>query len=495
MRHVLSEFTYSPKVFPNFVNGRREEPSGEGSLEITNPATGRRLGKLTYSSRTQVDEAVGSAQEAFEKWASEPVTERVNRLIQLHNLLKAEEENIARLIVQENGKTVDDARGEVKRGIENVEASLSAIYKLDGRRTVNIAPGIDEELMLEPLGVFAAVTPFNFPMMIPFWFIPYALATGNTFVLKPSDRTPTTMNYIFSRILEERIFPDGVLNLINGGREVVEQIIDDNRVAGVSFVGSTAVGRQVFDRCCSRRKRVQVQASAKNFIVVMPDAKLDAALSNMMNSFYGNAGERCLAGSNLVCFERNHDEVLRKFVSAAASLKLGYGLDETVAMGPLITREHLNRVKGYIEKGIEEGAAAALDGREITVHEYPEGNFLGPTVLDGVQEDMAVAREEIFGPVASFITTEDLDESIEMINRSRYGNMAVIYTSDGAAARRFRLKAKAGNIGINVGVAAPAATYPFGGCRESFFGQLHGQGGEDYLSFYTDRRVAIERWL
>jgi malonate-semialdehyde dehydrogenase (acetylating)/methylmalonate-semialdehyde dehydrogenase len=492
---MLQEFRYGEKVLPNFINGKRQEPQGEEKMEITNPATGDFLCTMTSSTREEVEEAADAAAEAFRTWSTLPVSQRIERLLLLRQLISQEAENISRLIVMENGKTIDEARGEVRRGIENIDASFAALYFMDGRRTTGIAPGIDEELIREPLGVFAAVTPFNFPMMIPFWFIPYALATGNTFILKPSERTPVTMNYIMSRIEEQGIFPPGVLNLVNGRKGTVDALIDAKEVCGISFVGSTTVARYIYDRCNAARKRVQAQASAKNYIVVMPDARLSAALPNMINSFFGNAGERCLAGANLVLFERNHDEVLKKFTDRASELRVGYGLDESTEMGPLITREHRSRVISYIEKGISEGAELELDGRELNVPEYPKGNFLGPSVFDDVSADMTIAKEEIFGPVASVISAADLDEAISMVNSSTYGNMASIYTTDAAAARKFKLEAKAGNLGINIGVAAPAATYPFCGYRDSFFGTLHGQGGEDYLSFYTERKVAIERWF
>ena len=490
----LQEVNANYGFFHNYLDGRFEK-SDAPEIKVINPATGAWIASVAASREVEVSSAVDAAATAFESWSRKPLSDRVGRLFALRNLAASEAENLARIIVQENGKTIGEARGEVWRGIDNIDASIGSLYLLKESGTRQVTEGVDEEMEREPLGVFSAVTPFNFPAMIPFWFLPYALATGNTFILKPSERTPATMNYLFRKIHEAKIFPPGVLSLINGAKSAVDALIANKDVSGISFVGSTPVARYIFEQCSVRKKRVQAQASAKNFVVVMPDAKLSAVMPNLINSFYGNAGQRCLAGSNLVVFDGNHQETVEKFTRIASGLRLGYGLDEEVDMGPVITKEQKKRVSSFVERGRDEGADLILDGREAEVHEYSEGNFVGPSVLDNATVDMTVTREEIFGPVASVIELETLEEAIDAINTSIYGNMAAIFTSDPVAARKFTLSVRAGNLGVNIGVPAPAATYPFGGYRDSFFGDLHGQGGEDYVQFYTERKIVVSRWL
>jgi malonate-semialdehyde dehydrogenase (acetylating)/methylmalonate-semialdehyde dehydrogenase len=491
---VLTEVSTHYGSFRNYIDGEFAD-SGSETQKIFNPATGGAIAAVPLSGEEDVRRAVDAAADAFSEWHEKPVAERVHYLFRLREIVNANAEDAARIIVQENGKTIDEARGEVSRGMENIDAAIAALYHLDGRKTTGISSGIDEELIREPLGVFAAVTPFNFPMMIPFWFLPYAVVTGNTFILKPSERTPVTMNYLFRRMHEAGLFPPGVVNIVNGARETVDAILRNKGVAGVSFVGSTAAAQHIYEECTRRKKRVQAQASAKNFVVVMPDAKISAVLPNVINSFFGNAGQRCLAGSNLVVFDENHETALGHFIRAASELKLGYGLSEETDMGPVISTEQKKRIVSYIEKGTEEGAELLLDGKEARVEEFPRGNFIGPSVFDRVTADMTIAKEEIFGPVASVIVASDISDAVEIANRSRYGNMSAIYTADAKNAREFALGVRAGNVGINIGVPAPAATYPFCGYKDSFFGDLHGQGGEDYVQFFTERKVVISRWL
>ncbi len=434
-----------------------------------------------------------AAQRAFEKWSRVPVTERIKVLFRLEGLLTEHLDELAATITREHGKTLSEAKGEVVRAIENVEAAAASVYHAMGKNNLGISRGIDEDLYRVPVGVFAVVCPFNFPLMVPFWFIPYAVGLGNTVVVKPSEKTPVTMN-IVTRLLDEAGVPPGVVNLVNGGSKTVDALLDSPSVKGVSFVGSTGVARQIYVRAASNHKRVQAGASAKNFELVMPDADLRVAIPSLISSFFGNAGERCLAGSVLVTLPENHDRVVRLFSEAASKLRLGYGLDQNVDMGPLIRRDHLERVKHYIEVGVSEGAKLLVDGRNTRVEAYPNGFFLGPTVFDHVSLDMTICREEIFGPVASIVTANDFDEAIQMINSSRYGNAATIFTSSGHYAREFVSRVEAGNVGVNIGVAAPIAFYPFGGMKDSFFGDLHAQGGEDHVHFYTDPKVVISRW-
>ena len=403
-------------------------------------------------------------------------------------------EELARIVSQDHGKIIDEARGEVRRAIENVEVaagipSLMMGYNLED----GAAAGIDEEVLYQPLGVFAGISPFNFPAMVQSWFWPYAVATGNCWVAKPSEQDPLVQVRLFE-LIEMAGFPPGVVSMVHGAKEAVEAVCDHPDIRGVSFVGSTQIAKLVYARAASHGKRVQCGGGAKNLLVVLPDAKLDTIVPNMISSVYGTAGERCLAGSVIVGIGEAQGPLKAKFTDHASKLKLGYGLDESTQMGPVISRKHQERVLGYIDKGEDEGAKPLLDGRGVKVPGYEHGYFVGPTVLDGVTPDMTVAKEEIFGPVASVFEMDDLDEAIAWINRSPYGNAASIYTSSGKAARDFRYRARAGSIGINLGIAAAMAYFPFGGMKNSFFGDLHPQG-RDAIRFFTESKVVITRWV
>ncbi|MEM0270968.1 MAG: CoA-acylating methylmalonate-semialdehyde dehydrogenase [Thermoprotei archaeon] len=482
---------YGP--LPNYIGGRRVEVKSDTRYIVYNPAFGSVIAEAYESGKEHVDGAVKEAQAAFEKWSNIPVTQRIKHLFKLERLMSERLDELAATITRENGKTISEARGEVIRAIENVEAAAASVYHIMGKNTLNISEGIDEELYRVPVGVFGVIAPFNFPLMVPFWFIPYAIGLGNTVVVKPSEKTPVSMTLIVG-LFEEAGIPPGVVNIVHGGAKTVDALLDNTDVKGISFVGSTPVAEYVHRRGAANHKRVQAGASAKNFEVVLPDADLGSTIPSLISSFFGNAGERCLAGSVLVTFPENHERVLKLFVDAASKLRLGYGLEAGVEMGPLIRREHLERVKSYIEVGESEGASLVLDGRKISSGSYTEGFFLGPTVFDGASMDMKIVREEIFGPVASVMCVKNLDEAVEVINAGRYGNAATIFTSSGRYAREFVKRVNAGNIGVNIGVAAPIAFYPFGGMKDSFFGDLHAQGGDDHVYFYTERKVVITRW-
>lgn len=476
----------------NYVGGEwRDAKSGEW-LEDTNPATGQGIARIPLSSREDVDSAVQSALAAWESWRETPPQDRARFFFTLRDLMEQHLEDLSRVVVQDMGKTIEEARGEVRRAIENVEVaagipSLMMGYNLqDGA-----ARGIDEEVLYESLGVFAGISPFNFPVMVQFWFWSYAVATGNTWIAKPSEQDPLAQQLVFD-LIHRAGFPSGVVNLVHGAKETVNAILDHPDIRGVSFVGSTAVAKLVYARAAAAGKRVQCGGGAKNVLVVMPDAKLDKAVSNLVASCYGCAGERCLAGSVLVGIGEVSRDLRRKFAAAAEKIKVGYGLDETVMMGPVISKAHQERIVAFIGDGEAQGAEIALDGRHVKVPGY-RGYFVGPTLLDDVRPDMRVASEEIFGPVVSLFESPRLDDAIEIINRSPYGNAASIYTSSGRAARDFRHGVRAGNIGINIGVAAPVAYFPFGGMRNSFFGDLHPQG-RDAIRFFTDSKVVITRW-
>lgn len=480
----------------NFINGKFQESSSSEVRNVINPATLEKIAEVPLSIREEVELTIREAERAFEKWKEVPITERIKYIARMRELLLKHSEEISRIITQEHGKVIHEARKEVKRAIENIEAAIASVYHMMGRNNMDIATGVDEEYIREPLGVFVVITPFNFPAMIPFWFIPYAIVTGNTVIVKPSPRTPVTLSYIIHILSEEKLgLPPGVLNLINGGKEVVDTIIENPVVRGISFVGSTPIAKYVYGKGARYGKRVQAQASAKNFIVVMPDADLEKTIPALVGSFFGDTGQRCLAGANLIVFPENHKEVVEKFKEQARRLILGYGLDESVTMGPLNSKEAKERVVNYITRGIEEGAKLILDGRRFHVKGgWLDDCFLGASIFDNVTPDMTIAREEIFGPVASVLEAKDFDEAINLINRSDYGNAASIFTNSGKWARLFKKYVKAGNIGINIGIPAPVAWYPFGGMKDSFFGDLHGQGGDDFVYFFTERKIIITRW-
>lgn len=462
-------------------------------LGVLNPATGEAIGEVPLSTPAEVDAAVAAAQTAFPAWRATPPVERARFMFRLKERMEASLDDVARVVVQEHGKTLEDARGSLHRAIENVEVaagipSLMMGYNLED----GASRGIDEEVVRQPLGVFAAICPFNFPAMVPFWFWPYAVACGNTFIVKPPERVPFTQQRIFELIADVG-FPPGVVNLVDGGAETVDALLDHPGITGISFVGSTAVAKHVYARGATAGKRVQAQAGAKNWLVVMPDAALEQAVPNVLGSCFGAAGQRCLAGSVIAVVGDVHQRLREQLVAGARAIRVGNGLDEGVEMGPLISRQALDRVRSYIELGIHEGAELVLDGRDVRVPGHENGFFIGPTIFDRVAAEMAVAHDEIFGPLVCLVHVDSLDQAIELLNRSPFGNAASIFTRDGKAAREFRYRALAGNVGVNVGVAAAMAYFPFGGMKQSFFGALHGQG-RDAIEFFTERKVVISRW-
>ena len=479
---------------PNYVNGEWVESRSTRVQEVVDPALCRPIAEVPMSGRAEVEDAISAAAEAFQDWADTPPNIRVQPLYRLKVLFEEHYEEIASILVQEHGKVIDEARGSVRRTIDNLEFACGIPSLLMGETLVNgAAAGIDEEAVREPLGVCACIAPFNFPAMVPFWFWPTAVACGNTFVVKPSEQVPLTQARIF-QLIEEAGFPEGVINMVQGDREVSDTFLTDPRVRAVSFVGSTPIARYVYSTAAANGKRVQCQGGAKNFIAVMPDANLDTAITNLVATYFGNTGQRCLAGAVLVPVGDRGGEVVDRFVAAASRLRLGNGLDESAQLGPVAAKRHFDRVMGYIDKGVAEGGKLLLDGRHPKVDGHPEGYFIGPTVFDGMRQDMTLVREEIFGPVVSIVRVPTLDAAIELANTSAFGNASSIYTSSGRASREYRTRVRGGNLGINVGVAAPMAYFPFGGMKDSFFGDLHGQG-RDGVNFFTDRRVVITRWI
>ncbi len=477
----------------NYIAGRWVSSASSEVLEVHNPATGEVIAHVPVSTPEEVHRAVAAAREAFPEWRETPPVVRARSMFRLKALLEEHFEELARTVTTEHGKILDEARGEVRRAIENVEVAAGIPSLLMGYNAEDVASGIDEECILQPLGVFCCIAPFNFPAMVPFWFLPYAVACGNTYIVKPSEVCPVSQSKMFE-LLDAAEFPPGVVNLVNGDQRVVDVLLAHPDVVGVSFVGSTPVGRYIYATAAAHGKRAQCQAGAKNALVVLPDAPLGPTVSAILTSAFGTAGQRCLAGALVLAVGEVYEPLKERLVEAASRLKVGNGLDETVQMGPVVSRRALERIRGYIEKGLEEGAVLLLDGRKVRVEEYPRGYFIGPTIFDRVRPEMTIAREEIFGPVLGIIPVDDFEQALEIIERIPYGNAASLFTSSGRFAREFKYRVRCGNIGINVGIAAPVATFPFSGMKQSFFGDLHGQG-RDAIQFFTERKVVITRWF
>jgi malonate-semialdehyde dehydrogenase (acetylating) / methylmalonate-semialdehyde dehydrogenase len=488
----MTEATATRARVMNYVNGSWVEPKSAEWRDVVNPATGETIAQMPLTSATEVGAAVEAAAIAFRAWRRTPPEDRIQPLFKLKQLLEDHLDELGRIITQENGKTFAEGKAELRRAIENVEVACGIPTMMQGYNLEDVARGVDEMMIRQPLGVVAAITPFNFPGMIPFWFLPYAIATGNTFILKPSERVPLTMQRVFE-LLEQIGLPKGVVNLVNGGKAVVDAILDHPKVRAISFVGSTAVAKYVYARAGANGKRAQCQGGAKNHVIVLPDADMKMATQIISDSAFGCAGQRCLAVSVAVTIGEAQKSFRDSITEAAASLRVGNGLDEGVQMGPVITPQSKSRIESLIAVGEKEGAKVLLDGRNARIPKLEAGNFVKPTILDNVPPTSELADTEIFGPVLSLIHARDMDDALAFLERNPYGNQASLFTSSGAAARRFRYEAPAGNIGINIGVAAPMAYFPFSGWKESFFGDMHGQG-RDAIEFYTDKKVVIERW-
>src|SRR6266487_2053338 len=476
----------------NYVGGEWGTPAATEYLDLTNPATGEQLGKVPLSGARDVDAAVAAAQTAFVKWRQVPPVVRARYLFKLKYLMEEHFEEIAATVTREHGKTLDEARGSVRRGIENVEHACGIPALMMGKTLEDVASGIDCEYVRQPLGVFAAITPFNFPAMVPCWFWPYAIATGNTFILKPSEQVPFSPTRIVE-LAHEAGIPPGVLNLVHGAKDAVNALLAHPGIAGISFVGSSPVAQYVYQEAAKYGKRVQALGGAKNHIIVMPDADLDRAVANVTESMFGCAGQRCLAGSVVVAAGKAYEPFREKLLDSAKSLRLGYGLEPGVNIGPVVSARHKEKVLSYVEAGRKDGATLLLDGRGTKVAKHPRGHFVGPTVFDDVQPDMTIGTEEIFGPVASVTHVSNLDEGIERVQRSGFANATSIFTQSGKAAREFRYRVGVSMIGVNIGVAAPMAFFTFGGTKGSFFGDLKAHG-QDSVEFYTDKKVVISRW-
>jgi malonate-semialdehyde dehydrogenase (acetylating) / methylmalonate-semialdehyde dehydrogenase len=476
----------------NFAAGTWRKPAATDDLPVVNPATGEILARVPLSSAAEIERAVDAAAKVFPEWRETPPGDRVQPLFKFRRLLEDHQDELARSITNECGKTYGEAAAEVRRAIENVEFACGIPALMQGYNSEDIARGIDEMMIRQPLGVVAAITPFNFPGMVPLWFLPCAIACGNTFILKPSEKVPVTAWKVFE-LLEQTGLPAGVVNLVHGAKDSVDALLDHPAVRAVSFVGSSGVARYIYSRAAANGKRVQCQGGAKNPLIVLPDADLEMTTQIVADSAFGCAGQRCLAASLAITVGEARQPFTEALAEVARARVVGYGLDDGVQMGPVITQQSKERVESLVETGLREGGEALVDGRKARIPRYENGNFIRPTVLDGIAPAGTIARTEIFGPVLGLIHVQTIDEAIHLVNTSNYGNMACLFTTSGLAAREFRYRALAGNIGINLGVAAPMAYFPFGGMKESFFGDLHGQG-RDAVEFYTDKKVVIERW-
>jgi malonate-semialdehyde dehydrogenase (acetylating)/methylmalonate-semialdehyde dehydrogenase len=484
--------TTAVRTVQNYVGGRWVASDATRFGEVRNPATDELLARVPLGTAADVDRAVRSALEAYPAWRSTPPVNRVRPLFRLKNILEERFEDLARMVTREHGKTLDESRSSVRRAIDNVDLAVGIPDRMMGTSLEDIAAGIDCHTVRQPLGVFAAITPFNFPAMVPMWFLPHAVACGNAFIVKPSERVPLSQALLFE-MMHDAGFPEGVLNLVNGAKEVVDGILDHPGIAGVSFVGSSPVAHYVYKRGAEKGKRVQALGGAKNFVVVMPDADIPRSASVSVESCFGCAGERCLANSVVLAVGDAYEKIKPRLIEEAKKLKVGEGSEPGVTMGPLITRQHLEKVRGYIEKGLQEGAKLILDGRGYQDPKNPNGYFLGPCIFDEVTPDMVIGKEEIFGPVLCLMRARDFDEAVEIVRRHELGNATSIFTSSGRHAREYRYRVEPSMLGVNIGVAAPMAFFPFGGAKQSFFGDLKAHG-RDAVEFYTDKKVVITRW-
>lgn len=480
------------QMLKNYINGEWVESSSNSSEDVFNPATGEVIARVPISTKDEVNEAVHVAKEAFYMWKEVPVPRRARILFKYQQLLVEHWDELAELITKENGKNLKEAKGEVQRGIENVEFAASAPTLMMGDNLASISTDLESGMYRYPIGVIGGITPFNFPMMVPCWMFPLAIATGNTFVLKPSERTPLTAIRLIE-LLEEAGLPKGVVNIVNGAHDVVNGLLDHEEVAAISFVGSQPVAEYVYKRGTNNLKRVQALAGAKNHSIVLQDADLDNATTQIMNAAFGSAGERCMAASVVAVEESIADQFINQLMERVNNIKIGNGTDDTVFLGPVIRKEHKERTLNYIEKGEKEGAILIRDGRKDE-SDNKNGYFVGPTIFDHVNTNMTIWKDEIFAPVLSIVRVKNLDEAIEVTNKSHFANGACIYTKNGNSVRKFREKIDAGMLGVNIGVPAPMAFFPFSGWKDSFYGDLHANG-KDGIEFYTRKKVITTRWV
>jgi malonate-semialdehyde dehydrogenase (acetylating)/methylmalonate-semialdehyde dehydrogenase len=474
----------------NYIGGEWVEPSSGEFLDVIDPASGEPIARVPMSTAEDVERVVRAARAAQPAWARRPVIERARLLFKLHELVDRHREEYARMLTRDTGKALADARLEMLRAIETIECAVAIPQTMQGRTLGQIARGVDAETFRQPVGVCAAITPFNFPAMLLMWFLPFAIGCGNTFILKPSEQTPLVTELTF-QLLEELELPPGVANLVHGGSDAVNAILEAD-VDAISFVGSAATARHIYERAGANGKRVQAFGGAKNYMVVLPDAVIDRSAANMAASAFGGAGQRCMAGSVIVAVGGVWDRLREPLIGNASAMTVGDGMTEGVGLGPVVSQDACERVRAMVEQGLRDGASVALDGR------YPDadmrGSYIGPTILENVTAEMDVSREEIFGPVLSVVEVETLDEAIALVNAGRYGNGTSIFTESGAAVRRYREEVQVGMVGVNIGVAAPVAFFPFGGWKDSFLGDV-GACAHEAIAFYTRNKTVTSRWF
>jgi malonate-semialdehyde dehydrogenase (acetylating) / methylmalonate-semialdehyde dehydrogenase len=487
--------TTATRLLDNYIAGRwTPATAATDELEVTNPATGEALARVPLSGADDLDAAVRAARAALKPWRDVSTIARARKLFELRERLVAREEDLARSVTTEMGKTLVDARAEVARMIEMVECACAIPTTMQGRVLEDVSRNIDAETIRQPVGVCAAIVPFNFPAMVPFWFLPFAIACGNTFILKPSEQVPLTQQIAFEE-LDALGLPPGVVNLVNGGREIVEGILGHPGIDAVSFVGSAPVARIVYEGAAKTGKRVQALGGAKNHMVVMPDAVIDETVNGIIGSAFGAAGQRCMAGSVVVTVGEAHDRLMPALREATESLSIGDGLDESVDVGPVVSCAARDRITEWIDRAVADGATAVVDGRGVAGDGInAEGSYVGPTILDDVAAGAPVVQEEVFGPVLAVVRAESLDEAIEIVNASPFGNGTSIFTESAAAVRRYRHDVEAGMVGVNIGVAAPVAFFPFTGWKDSFLGDLHAHG-PDAVEFYTRKKTVTSRFF
>ncbi len=479
-------------LIEHYIGGKIVTGSSSRKGKVFNPATGTQESEVLLGSKSDLDLAVQKAKQSFESWSNTPPLQRARIIFKYKELIEKNSDLLTKLIVSEHGKVYEDAKGSLTRGLEVVEFACGIPQMLKGEFTENVGTNIDSWSTRQPLGVCAGITPFNFPAMVPMWMFPMAIACGNTFILKPSEKDPSC-SLKLAELFSEAGLPDGVLNVVNGDKEVVDAILENKDIAAVSFVGSTPIAKYIYETAAKNEKRVQALGGAKNHCVVMPDCDLDQAVNGLMGAAYGSAGERCMAQSVAVAVGNVGDKLVEQLSKKVEALKVGPGMDKSSEMGPLVTKEHLEKVKGYVDLGVQEGAKLVVDGRDIKLQGYEEGYYIGGCLFDNVKKEMRIYKEEIFGPVLSVVRTKDFDEAINLINDHEFGNGTSVYTRDGDTGRTFANKIKVGMVGINIPIPVPVAFHSFGGWKRSLFGDQHMHGPEG-VRFYTKLKTITSRW-
>jgi len=479
-------------LIEHFINGKTAKGSSKKTSKVFNPATGEQTSEVNLASKADVDLAVQKAKQAFTDWGRKPPAQRARIIFKFKELIEKNLDEITKLIVSEHGKVYEDAKGSLTRGLEVVEFACGIPHLLKGEFAENVGTDVDSWSIRQPLGVCAGITPFNFPAMVPMWMFPISIACGNTFILKPSEKDPSC-SIKLAQLFKEAGLPDGVFNVVNGDKEAVDALLTNKDVAAISFVGSTPIAKYIYENAAKNEKRVQALGGAKNHCVVMPDCDLDQAVNGLMGAAYGSAGERCMAQSVAVAVGKIGNQLVTKLAKKVESLKVGPGIDKNSEMGPLVTKQHLEKVRGYVDLGVQEGAKLVVDGRNIKLQGYERGFYIGGCLFDNVDKKMRIYKEEIFGPVLSVVRVKDFESAVDLVNEHEFGNGTSIYTRDGDVGRTFANKIKIGMVGINIPIPVPVAYHSFGGWKRSLFGDQHMHGPEG-VRFYTKLKTITSKW-